>query len=447
MSTTPRPPLSVIVLYALGQLGWSLASYGAGNLLVYFYMPSETPDSTSFPPFIYQGAVLGLLTIIGLVNFGSRIFDGFTDPLIANWSDRLSSKRGKRKRFMLIAAIPFALFSFLLFYPISPNNSALNATWLLICILLFYFFMTLYVVPYTALISELGHHPNDRLTISTAISLTWALGFMIGNSAYALQSYLEQSLSSVIAFQWTIGLFASVALLLMLLPALFLPENKYCQQQNTAINIRQSIAAVFSNRRFRLFTIADLMYWLALTFIQIGISYYIVLLMGLDKAEATLFMTIAFLLSFLCYLPVNFAARRWGKVRIIRLAFPIFALLFGLTWLIGWIVPFHNVLFYFLALCSALPLAVFSILPNALIADIVHEHEEETGESLAGMFYGTRNLMMKLGISVANLIFPSLLLLGKSVDNPLGVRLSAFCAFGFCLIGWLIFQKIKTTPV
>ena len=81
-------------------------------------MPPETGEAT-FPVFIFQGAILGLLTVQGLVTFGGRIFDAFTDPLIANLSDRSQAKMGKRKLFLLIGAIPFALFSFLFLYPLA----------------------------------------------------------------------------------------------------------------------------------------------------------------------------------------------------------------------------------------------------------------------------------------------------------------------------------------
>ena len=38
----------------------------------------------------------------------------------------------------------------------------------------------MYTAPYNALISELGHNPKERLTISTVIAVTWALGFAVG---------------------------------------------------------------------------------------------------------------------------------------------------------------------------------------------------------------------------------------------------------------------------
>ena len=64
----------------------------------------------------------------------------------------------------------------------------------------------------------------------------------------------------------------------------------------------------------------------------------------------------------------------------------------------------------------------------------------------AGMFYGVRNFMMKLGASLANLIFPSLLLLGKSTENPMGVKVSAILAVVFCLVGFFIFTRYKERP-
>ena len=82
-----RPPLKVLILYALGQFGWSLGGYGVGNLLIYFYMPPEQ-GQPMFPSFLHQGAVLGVFTLIGILSAGGRLLDAFVDPLIANWSDR-----------------------------------------------------------------------------------------------------------------------------------------------------------------------------------------------------------------------------------------------------------------------------------------------------------------------------------------------------------------------
>ncbi|MFP4618902.1 MAG: MFS transporter, partial [Spirochaetaceae bacterium] len=101
------------IIYALGQFGWSLASYGVANLLVYFYNPptQNGGDTRMFPVFIGAAAVIGVAGGI------SRLFDAITDPIIAGLSDRSESPLGRRRKFLLIGAVPFALLSVLVFVP------------------------------------------------------------------------------------------------------------------------------------------------------------------------------------------------------------------------------------------------------------------------------------------------------------------------------------------
>jgi Na+/melibiose symporter-like transporter len=442
-STTPRPPLGQLIIYALGQFGWALASFSAINLLLYFYMPPEDGQAAVFPPYIFQGAILGIATVIGLINFGGRLFDGVTDPLIANWSDKATSSFGKRRKFMAIAAVPVALFSFLVFYPLTDGVSTLNIIWLAGTIFAFYFFLTLYVVPYTALISELGHHPKDRMLISTLLSVAFALALVVGNGAYAIPELLPVTYSPTEALQATVGIFAAVSLIFLLIPVFFLNENKYCYQKSTTFEVFKSIKSVFQNVSFRYFLWSDLTYWIALTFIQLGVSFYVVSLFGLEKSMGTLFATLGFGISFLLYIPINLLVKKYGKKTILSTAFWSFALTFLLTFLTPYLPIEKMTLFYLIAILSGYPLACFGIIPNVIIADVVYAHEQKTGTQQAGMFYGVRNFMMKMGISLANLIFPSLLLLGKSSDNSMGVQATAMAAVVFCLLGWGFFRKYQ----
>ncbi len=437
-----RPPLSQLIIYALGQFGWSLASFGAANLLVYFYLPPESDGQAVFPAFIYQGAILGIATLIGFINFGGRLFDAITDPLIAAWSDSRPRAGGKRKGLLRLAAVPFAAFSFLLFYPPVAQLSIYNTIWLIVVVFLYYLFFTLYLVPYNALISELGHHEPDRMRISTMISITWALGFVVGGMAYGIQGYFEQFTDSVSAFQWTIALFSSVSLTLMLIPAFFLDEETYALQTDAeATPTRESLRSVFTNRGFRIFVGSDLLYWLALTFIQQGISYYVTALFDLPKEQSSAFLAISFVASFALYYPVNIGVKKWGKRTLLLSAFLVFCLVFAITALLPALPIDKSILFYGIALLSAYPLAAFGIVPNALIADFVHDHEAKTGKQQAGMFYAVRYFMMKVGISLSLLLFPSFLLLGKSVEDPTGVIASAWAACGFCLLGFFIYRQ------
>ncbi|MBL7776034.1 MAG: MFS transporter, partial [Saprospiraceae bacterium] len=393
------PPIRVLVLYALGQLGWSLASFGVANLLIYFYMPPET-GAPFFPTYIHQGAVLGVLTLIGVLSAAGRVFDALIDPLVANWSDRSEAPAGKRRWFMLVGALPFVLSGFLVFYPLGVGESAANFMWLALCLAVYYFFFTFYVIPYTALIAELGHRPSDRMLISTLLSVTWALGFVLGNSAYALQSFFESGgQTPAQAFQLAQAVLQGVALVFLLLPAFFLNEKRYARQAPGGLGLRQSLGAVLGNRNFRQFLASDLLYWLALSFIQLGVGFYTTLLLELDKSYAFTFSLTSFLASFVFYAPVNFLAKRTGKKRLMLVAFLLFALLFSAVAAIP-LLPWPKLwLLYSLAIGAAIPLAVFGIVPNALIGDAVEWEERQSGRQLSGMFYGVRAFVMKVGIS------------------------------------------------
>ena len=438
--TAERPPLPILWIYATGQLGWSLANYMVGSLLIYFYMPPEEAGAkVIFPNFLPQATILGF-TLVGLIASSGRILDAFIDPFVANLSDRSKSSFGKRRLFMGIASVPLAMCSFLIFYPITEGVSPMNAWWLTLVIFLYFFSFALYVIPYTALISELGHAHADRLKISTILSVAWAIGFLIGNTTPAIQGLFEKNGDpSVLAFQKTVAIFSVIALIFMAIPVFFLDEKRYAAQGEPHENFLKSLSSVFKNQNFRYFSISYLLYWLSLTFIQAGIIYYVTVMFGMDKSNASLFGVISFFMSFLFYPFMGKFEKIWGKKKTMNYGFLTFCLIFLII-----ILPMPvMVRFGLVSILAAFPLAVFGILPNTIVADIVHQNEMETGKNQAGMFYAVAAFMMKIGVTLANLIFPSLLLLGKSVENPLGVQMTVVAAFVFCVAGFFVFRKYE----
>jgi len=465
------------VIYALGQFGWSLASYGVANLLVYFYNPPTQTgaDTRMFPIFI------GVAAIIGVAGGVSRLFDAVTDPIIAGLSDRSNSKMGRRRKYLLIGSFPFALLSVLVFMPPVSGTSPVNMVWLFITIILFYFFMTMYVSPFYALISELGHSPDERLQLSTMISITFALGFLTGSQAYGLQGFFEGVLSpvavsasqpaapeiSVLAFQITMVIFGVVSLILMLLPVIFIDERRYTEAHVSEEGAFEALVKAFKNRNFRLFAISDLSYWIAMTFVQTGISFYVIMLLNLEKGFSSLLMTVMFAFSFLFYVPIGFFAKKVGKKKLLSLGFVIFIATALLMSMWGILPIDSRIQGYAIILLAALPMAIFGILPNAIIADIADADGIEKGNFKAAIFFGARTFMQKLGQSISLFIFPIIITLnlgastggaesaaGSAVKNipteeianaatgvptEIGVRLTAVLAAVGLIAGFILF--------
>ncbi len=430
-------PLWKKIMWAVGQFGWSLTTFAVFNLLTYFYMPPETGGSSEIPSLIFQGAIIGVVTIIGLASFGGRIFDIITDPLIAGISDRSLSRWGRRRFFMIISAFPFALFSVLVFFPPMGEPGTLNTVWVVVNIILFYLFNTMYTIPFTALVPELGHSSKDRLFLSTIGSVAWALGFFVGQATWAIKGVLQSGgFSAMSAMQVTIVMFAVIGFIAMLAPILFIDEKRYCRHHVSKEGTFEGLVKAFQNRDFRMFTFSDLCYYISNTFLEIGVVYYVTVLMGLEESLTFTLMATMFILSFLFYPAIVRIANRVGKKRILMWAFGIQILLFIAISLSGLVPGIKPAIWgWGIILVEAIPVAIFGIIPTAIVSDIARADGIRTGNFKEGIFMGARMVMMKFGVSFTNLIFPSFLILGRSIENPIGVRLTAVVAIGFTALG------------
>lgn len=196
--------------FAAGQFGWAMLSGIISNWLVYFYQPDKTAISQGQTVFIPQGlVVLGIFTIIGGITAFGRIFDAFTDPMIASWSDRCTSKNGRRIPFLKWASLPLVLSTVLVFWSPVNKNSWINAVFLLVMILAYYLSITAYCTPYNALIPELGHTQQERLNISTVISFTFIAGTAVAYLAPMIWGVFIPAFGRVGAIRVTFTLMAN----------------------------------------------------------------------------------------------------------------------------------------------------------------------------------------------------------------------------------------------
>jgi len=423
------------LMFALGQFGWSLVSFSVANLVNYFYFPPDVAGQPVFPIRIFQGVIIGVLTIVGLSGFAGRIFDAITDPLIAVASDRSKNRFGRRRLFLLLGALPSALFSVLVFMPPVAGESWLNGIWLAIMLLAFYLFMTIYTIPYGALIADLGHTADQRLLLATLTSVTWALGFFLGNSVYGLKELFQKTgMAAAPAFVSVVTIFALIGLAAMLLPVLFIDERRYCRPVVSKDGLFKSLGGALGNRDFRYVLFGQFAYYAANAFLEIGIIYYVTVLMGLPENMAFTLMAVMFVASFALYPLVIAGARRHGKKRLMVLGFAVQALVFALLGLTG-LVPYIPTLIWgwLVILIQTIPSAITGILAMAIIADIARADGVRSGSHREAVFSAGNALIMKVAISTTNLVFPSLLLLGRSSDNDLGIRLTTVVGLLLCV--------------
>ena len=443
-------------IFAVGQLGWSILSGIIGTWLVTFYLPTSDAVKDSGALFYVPTGlvILGVLTILGLITFVCRIFDAVTDPWIASLSDRSRNPKGRRIPFMKRAAIPFAIMTVLVFCTpfggvTGGDTSPLNIVWILVTLILFYLFMTMYCTPYNALISEFGKTQEDRMYISTAISLTFFFGTLLAYLPFALAGPLQGMVGYAWSYRIWFIVLAVFALICMLVPVFKLNEKDFVDAKPSDTNAFSSLVKTFRNREFRKFSASDIMYWVGLTLFQTGLPFFVKVSMHISESNTMLFMGAMTVLSACFYPFVSKLVAKHGKKKLVICGFLGLALAYLITVLIG-VVPFlpvgSMIPGILIVIISAFPMALLGIIPQAIVADVAEEDALVTGENREGMFFAARTFAMKFGQSVAMLVFTSLAVLGTAqkldsndlTASPEGLRIVAIVAVVFCVLGAVI---------
>ena len=425
----------VLWQFAVGQLGWSLLSGIVVNWVVFFYMPEQSELDNGQKIFVTQSPILFGLTVIGCITAICRLFDAVTDPYIASKSDRCTHKDGRRIPFMRAIAVPFALVTVLVFVSPFGEGSRGNDIFLLVMMLLFYLFMTIYCTPFNALLPELGKTPQNRINVSTYISVTFIVGTAISYLIPNIAGIFRESLGYANSFRLTIGIMSAIAAVAMLVPVFTIKETDYADTTPSNTPAFKSLAKTFSNGEFRKFVFSDILYWVAMTMFQTGLPFYIVTLMKLGSDKTFLLFAVMTAMSLVFYAPVNIFAKKLGKKKLVMGAFIFFSFVFLFTAFAGKLGMGGMLNGILVAVLASIPMAVLGILPQAIVADVAQADGITTGESREGMFFAARTFAMKLGQALAMVIFTSVKGIG---ENGFGLRISAAAAAALCLAGGLV---------
>lgn len=115
-------------LWGLSDLGVEALHQTRSAWLVYFYAPPASASHHGWLP----------LATVSLLLFLGKLIEAFADTLIGYWSDRTTSRLGRRLPFVMLATPPAALFAALLFFPPAGSSGKFVAGWLFIILELFY---------------------------------------------------------------------------------------------------------------------------------------------------------------------------------------------------------------------------------------------------------------------------------------------------------------------
>ena len=450
-----------MIIFAIGQLGWSMLSGIIGAWLVTYFLPTGEDIGKGAISYLVPGLLGGFITVLGLITAGSRIFDAITDPLIASLSDRSKNPKGRRIPFMKIAAIPLSIVTCLLFcIDFGAYNSSLgwlNILWVSVMIVLFYLFMTMYCTPYNALISEFGKTQEDRMFISTAISLTFFAGTLLAYTPFVFAGLLRDV---GVSFAWSYRIcfivLSVIACVAMLIPTFLLNEKEFVEGKPSEENVVKSLVSTFKNKDFRTFSLSDIMYWVGLTMFQTGLPFFVKVSMDLPEIMVMGLMGGMTVLSACFYPFVTGLVKKFGKKKLVIFGFLGLAICYAITAVssIPGVCPVEGAESTALSwifgigvmVIASFPMALLGIIPQSIVADVAEAEAVTTGQNREGMFFAARTFAMKFGQSLAMVLFTTFAIIGTTqiegsndiVASKQGLMIAAIVAVAFCVAGAVI---------
>ena len=157
-----RLPLATIALY-------SAPGVGAGYmfLLVTLFLLKYATDVLLIAP-----------AAMGVIFMAARVWDALTDPVVGFLSDRTRTRMGRRRPWLLAAALPVGVTFAMLWAPPQSLSGAGLVAWMAVAVFLFYTAMTAFIVPHNALGAELTTHYHDRTRVFGWRQAAWHLGVL-----------------------------------------------------------------------------------------------------------------------------------------------------------------------------------------------------------------------------------------------------------------------------
>ncbi len=416
-------------LYGAGALGASLLLQTILLWFIYFYAPPAGQGTPRLSP-----------ALVGIALASGRAVNALSNPPVAYWSDRLRSPWGRRRPFIALGAPALAACFILLWIPPDAPSHA-TFVYTLATLAGFFFFFSLVMNPYAALLPDIT--PAGPARVATA---AWQAGASLGGVGAA-----------VVVSPWLIahrgfgamGLALGVAAFgLLWAVAAGVPDPVRSPAAPSA-TFAGAITSVLHNRAFAVYLVSLALLWLGTSMVNSTLVYVVTVLMGLPAAHVGTVLGAAFVCTLAAFPLLAATSRRFGAPRVLAWTLGVCSLIVPAIGAIGLrglpLAPVAQG--YVLVVLSAAPLAALLVLPNALLADIAELDRLRTGEGREAMFYAVQGLVLNGATAAASVSLGQLLTLGDSPGHTLGLRLVPVAAGACTLAALLTFRRFPPLPV
>ena len=382
-----QTPWSTILLYNLPTVG-----VGFMFMLVGLQLMKYSTDVLLMSP-----AVMG--TIFG----ASRIWDAISDPIAGYLTDRTRSRLGRRRPWLLAAALPIGGIYIMLWSPpeamqgqtisvLGLFSMSSLTLWMTFGVIGFYSAMTIFVVPHQSLGAEISTGYHDRNRIFGARHAIWGIGSML--ALVGMYLFVVSTDPRKTAMQQAV-LAAVVTAAMLIFCVTRLRERPEYQGRGASSPFR-AYKDVLGNRHARLLLIVFLIENLGSATIGILTLYIAEYIIGTPQL-APLFI-LAYMVPSIASVPMWMPlAKRFGKKPLWMFSMVLTAFSFGGMFFLQ---EGSTFLITFLAFTAGTAAGCGGTVGPSVQADIIDFDEYETGERKEGAYFAAWNFVFKCAFGV-----------------------------------------------
>jgi glycoside/pentoside/hexuronide:cation symporter, GPH family len=394
------------LLYGSGD--WGISSMGMMRAIFYAIYLTDVvglePRLASF------GALVGIL------------WDAINDPIVGILSDRLHTRWGRRRPFLLLFAIPFGLSFITLWSAPAWESQTALLIYVTLSFMLADTMLTLVALPFLSLTPELTPDYDERTTLTgfrSFFQLTGALSVVIAAPAI-VDMVLASGGTQQQGFMLVGAIFGGIGAIPILLIGVFVRERS-TPEQTASIPFRETLKAAWQNIPFRYMVGIHVLNWSATDMVIVIFPYFLlywvaqgdqlasIRVFGIELAYESAFFGI---MMSVCLLFIPFwrwMARRRNKQEAYMLGMSFWVLV---QLMIFTLQPGDTTYLLIIAALAGIGVSTAYTLPDSMFADVIEWDELRTRRRQEGIFYGIRTLIRKL--TGALVIFITLQLLGWS---------------------------------
>ena len=236
-----------LFLYAFGTIGVNLLNIVVGSYLCSAIIADGFGENV-LSTHTFEGINLVIPAIWAIFGVIAKIVDGIIDIPMAQFTDRLRCRWGRRRPSLILGLIPM-IASYCLFLLVTPDKSGEtigNTVFYFIMLVIFYSSYTLTMVTYYATFTEIVDNEADRRFLTNMKSISDIVYFIIGFAAVPM---ILKGLNIRM-----VGLVVLPMVLFVAIPLIMIKEKSTKEGVDGKIeenvNIFKSIAYTFKNKDF-----------------------------------------------------------------------------------------------------------------------------------------------------------------------------------------------------